>query len=157
MPRSGSRVRVPFPALKKKTTYQGGFLFYVVIWTRTREEGPTKFFRGRSPWKEFRTLSASEKPVRVASQPCASKDSGAAISPFSPHSLFPFFPPPFQKNHYFPPSPLQRESLFLYMGHLAGIAQLVEHDLAKVGVEGPSPFSRSKTKEDALTASFFVF
>ena len=30
------------------------------------------------------------------------------------------------------------------MGHLAGIAQLVEHDLAKVGVEGPSPFSRSK-------------
>ena len=32
------------------------------------------------------------------------------------------------------------------MGHLAGIAQLVEHDLAKVGVEGPSPFSRSKRK-----------
>ena len=26
---------------------------------------------------------------------------------------------------------------------LAGIAQLVEHDLAKVGVEGPSPLSRS--------------
>ncbi len=43
------------------------------------------------------------------------------------------------------------------MGHPAGIAQLVEHDLAKVGVEGPSPFSRSKTKEDALTASSFVF
>ena len=26
----------------------------------------------------------------------------------------------------------------------AGIAQLVEHDLAKVGVEGSNPFSRSK-------------
>ncbi len=40
------------------------------------------------------------------------------------------------------------------MGHLAGIAQLVEHDLAKVGVEGPSPFSRSKTKEPLLGGSF---
>ncbi len=29
----------------------------------------------------------------------------------------------------------------------AGIAQLVEHDLAKVGVAGPSPVSRSKEKE----------
>ena len=29
----------------------------------------------------------------------------------------------------------------------AGIAQLVEHDLAKVGVEGSSPFSRSSFKE----------
>ena len=28
----------------------------------------------------------------------------------------------------------------------AGIAQLVEHDLAKVGVAGPSPVSRSKMK-----------
>ena len=26
----------------------------------------------------------------------------------------------------------------------AGVAQLVEHDLAKVGVAGPSPVSRSK-------------
>jgi hypothetical protein len=29
----------------------------------------------------------------------------------------------------------------------AGIAQLVEHDLAKVGVAGPSPVSRSKNTE----------
>ena len=74
----------PFSRSKKeKPPTKVVFFFYVVIWTRTREEGPTKFFRGRSPWKEFRTLSASEKPVRVASQPCASKDSGAAINPFS--------------------------------------------------------------------------
>ncbi len=31
-----------------------------------------------------------------------------------------------------------------YFGN-AGIAQLVEHDLAKVGVAGPSPVSRSKS------------
>ena len=42
------------------------------------------------------------------------------------------------------------------MGHPAGIAQLVEHDLAKVGVEGPSPFSRSKIKEP-LSEWFFYF
>ena len=30
----------------------------------------------------------------------------------------------------------------------AGIAQLVEHDLAKVGVAGSSPVSRSKTSPD---------
>ena len=42
------------------------------------------------------------------------------------------------------------------MGHPAGIAQLVEHDLAKVGVEGPSPFSRSKIKEP-LSEWFFCF
>ena len=42
------------------------------------------------------------------------------------------------------------------MAHPAGIAQLVEHDLAKVGVEGPSPFSRSKTKEP-LVEWFFLF
>ena len=36
----------------------------------------------------------------------------------------------------------------------AGIAQLVEHDLAKVGVAGPSPVSRSReekgVRKDAL-------
>ena len=31
---------------------------------------------------------------------------------------------------------------------------MVEHDLAKVGVEGPSPFSRSKIKEDAAKRLF---
>ena len=37
----------------------------------------------------------------------------------------------------------------------AGIAQLVEHDLAKVGVAGSSPVSRSKS--DVLTSDFFYF
>ena len=40
----------------------------------------------------------------------------------------------------------------------AGIAQLVEHDLAKVGVEGSSPFSRSsfmKMRSDAFGSHFF--
>jgi hypothetical protein len=36
--------------------------------------------------------------------------------------------------------------------HKAGIAQLVEHDLAKVGVEGSSPFSRSKFSFDYAQA-----
>lgn len=43
------------------------------------------------------------------------------------------------------------------MAHPAGIAQLVEHDLAKVGVEGPSPFSRSKTKEPLVEWFFLPF
>ena len=43
------------------------------------------------------------------------------------------------------------------MGHPAGIAQLVEHDLAKVGVEGPSPFSRSKIKKTSERMSFLFY
>ena len=43
------------------------------------------------------------------------------------------------------------------MEHPAGIAQLVEHDLAKVGVEGPSPFSRSKRKRTTLKWFFFFY
>ena len=43
------------------------------------------------------------------------------------------------------------------MGHPAGIAQLVEHDLAKVGVEGPSPFSRSKKRKAPLGGAFLFF
>ena len=43
------------------------------------------------------------------------------------------------------------------MGHPAGIAQLVEHDLAKVGVEGPSPFSRSKKRESTTLWCFSFF
>ncbi len=38
----------------------------------------------------------------------------------------------------------------------AGVAQLVEHDLAKVGVAGSSPVSRSKKKE-CLKRTFFFF
>gem|GEM_PF-1951446 len=45
----------------------------------------------------------------------------------------------------------------LYLQPLkAGVAQLVEHDLAKVGVAGPSPVSRSTEKSEAI-ASLFLF
>ena len=44
---------------------------------------------------------------------------------------------------------------YLHLGYPAGIAQLVEHDLAKVGVEGPSPFSRSKMKKTPLWCLFY--
>ena len=35
-------------------------------------------------------------------------------------------------------------NFIIFASPIAGIAQLVEHDLAKVGVAGPSPVSRSK-------------
>ena len=85
-------------------------MFYVLNWTRPREEGATKFFRD------------SQK-----------------------------------KFHFFRHSPLYNYKFYFYIWvTLAGIAQLVEHDLAKVGVEGPSPFSRSKIKEP-LSEWFFYF
>ena len=37
----------------------------------------------------------------------------------------------------------------------AGVAQLVEHDLAKVGVAGSSPVSRSKKLKAALAVFFY--
>ena len=41
--------------------------------------------------------------------------------------------------------------------HIAEIAQLVEHNLAKVEVAGPSPVFRSKQKADNQTIiGFFV-
>ena len=33
---------------------------------------------------------------------------------------------------------------------------MVEHDLAKVGVEGPSPFSRSKIKRTTFRVVLFI-
>ena len=57
-----------------------------------------------------------------------------------------------KKISLFRPSPLYNYKFYFYIWvTLAGIAQLVEHDLAKVGVEGPSPFSRSKTKSLATS------
>ena len=38
---------------------------------------------------------------------------------------------------------LSRAEAFRYISRHAGIAQLVEHNLAKVGVAGSSPVSRS--------------
>ena len=62
-----------------------------------------------------------------------------------------------KKFHFFRHSPLYNYKFYFYIwAVLAGIAQLVEHDLAKVGVEGPSPFSRSKVKEP-LSEWFFYF
>ncbi len=40
---------------------------------------------------------------------------------------------------------------------IAGIAQLVEHDLAKVGVASSSLVSRSKKKRKQKKASFFHY
>ena len=47
--------------------------------------------------------------------------------------------------------------IFYNCAHLAGIAQLVEHDLAKVGVEGPSPFSRSKKEKPPFKVVFLFY
>ena len=38
----------------------------------------------------------------------------------------------------------------------AGIAQLVEHDLAKVGVAGPSPVSRSRKEKGVQEGTLFL-
>ena len=41
-------------------------------------------------------------------------------------------------------------------GTIAGIAQLVEHDLAKVGVASSSLVSRSKSEKGSLILPFFI-
>ena len=43
--------------------------------------------------------------------------------------------------------------MLIFARDFAGVAQLVEHDLAKVGVAGSSPVSRSNLKRK-FTASF---
>jgi hypothetical protein len=45
--------------------------------------------------------------------------------------------------------------MLIFARDFAGVAQLVEHDLAKVGVAGSSPVSRSN-KRLYLTASFYL-
>ena len=40
--------------------------------------------------------------------------------------------------------------MLIFARDFAGVAQLVEHDLAKVGVAGSSPVSRSDKEGDAL-------
>ena len=60
-----------------------------------------------------------------------------------------------KKIHFFRPAPLYNYKFYFYIwATLAGIAQLVEHDLAKVGVEGPSPFSRSKKRKTTYKGGF---
>jgi|WetSurMetagenome_2_1015567.scaffolds.fasta_scaffold109345_3 hypothetical protein len=39
-----------------------------------------------------------------------------------------------------------KKKVIIFAGEFAGVAQLVEHDLAKVGVAGSSPVSRSNKK-----------
>ena len=47
---------------------------------------------------------------------------------------------------------------WIHLIHLsiAGVAQLVEHDLAKVGVAGSSLVSRSSFEEQIITSFFFL-
>ena len=45
--------------------------------------------------------------------------------------------------------------MLIFARDFAGVAQLVEHDLAKVGVAGSSPVSRSNKK--GCESSHFVF
>ncbi len=44
---------------------------------------------------------------------------------------------------------------YIFAREFAGVAQLVEHDLAKVGVAGSSPVSRSIQKKAVLAAILF--
>ncbi len=46
--------------------------------------------------------------------------------------------------------------MLIFARDFAGVAQLVEHDLAKVGVAGSSPVSRSN-KKSSVTGGTFLF
>ena len=46
--------------------------------------------------------------------------------------------------------------MLLAKGKQAEIAQLVEHDLAKVGVAGSSPVFRSQSKKEKYTNEFIL-
>jgi hypothetical protein len=50
---------------------------------------------------------------------------------------------------------LQIKKNVIFAPGSAGVAQLVEHDLAKVGVAGSSPVSRSKKPYE--NAAYFIF
>ena len=52
---------------------------------------------------------------------------------------------------------LQIKKNSYFCRELAGVAQLVEHDLAKVGVAGSSPVSRSKKAATIYRGGFFVY
>ena len=64
----GSR---PFSRSKIKDQVEGLVFYFTsdISRARTREEGSTKFDHGRSPKSEFWNYRASDKPVRVRSQP----------------------------------------------------------------------------------------
>ena len=59
----------------------------------------------------------------------------------------------FKSQNYF--ARKNSKSVYLRSFFKAGVAQLVEHDLAKVGVAGPSPVSRSVFK--LLVVSYWLF
>ncbi len=48
-----------------------------------------------------------------------------------------------------------KKKILIFAAESAGVAQLVEHDLAKVGVAGSSPVSRSNKK--GCVSSLFIF
>ena len=49
------------------------------------------------------------------------------------------------------------KKLLIFARDFAGVAQLVEHDLAKVGVAGSSPVSRSIKQKVSFQAPFFFY
>ena len=49
------------------------------------------------------------------------------------------------------------KKIFIFAREFAGVAQLVEHDLAKVGVAGSSPVSRSNKAATGYRSGFNVY
>jgi hypothetical protein len=49
-----------------------------------------------------------------------------------------------------------KKKILIFAGESAGVAQLVEHDLAKVGVAGSSPVSRSNKKIPDIVGDFYL-
>ena len=47
--------------------------------------------------------------------------------------------------------------MLIFAREIAGIAQLVEHDLAKVGVAGSSPVSRSNKTAPIYRGGFIIY
>ncbi len=50
-----------------------------------------------------------------------------------------------------------KKKILIFAPESAGVAQLVEHDLAKVGVAGSSPVSRSNKKAPERSFGVFYF
>ena len=56
-------------------------------------------------------------------------------------------------NYFIKPLFCRLKKFLIFAPEFAGVAQLVEHDLAKVGVAGSSPVSRSKQQRRPIWAS----
>ena len=129
----------------RKTTCKGGFLFFIVT-KKIHFFQPSPLYNYKFYFYIWATLAGIAQLVEHD----LAKVGVEGPSPFSRSRKttckggFLFFIVT-KKIHFFQPSPLYNYKFYFYIwATLAGIAQLVEHDLAKVGVEGPSPFSRSR-------------